>query len=321
MHEEPIHVEHVEAWADLTNALAVSDATDEFYETEDLLEELGEPGVDPEHDTVGLWDRGAMVGFGQLRLGAQLRDGRGRISIGGGISPEYRRKGHGRKIMDALELRATQKMAERFPGIDFTIDVWGNSPGHSAGLMALARGYEPARYFQDMAVGPGNFCPSGPPGAIPESARLLSYSPRIAEIVRLLDNEAFADHWGSTPKSVEEWEATTGARSFRSNYSMVLLEDRGSEAEPRALCYVLSAEWISKELYISRVGTSRSDRGHGYAAWVLSAVVSAAFEAGYTKVDLSVDVQSPTGATGLYERLGFKTVRQGIMYRKIAAAG
>lgn len=320
MHQEPIRAEHVSAWAELTNALAVIDDTGEFYEDEDLLEELREPGVEPGQDTVGLWDDGAMVGFGQLRLGAQLRDGRGRISIGGGISPEYRRKGHGTRIMDALELRAAQKMAERHPGIAFTIDLWGNAPGHSAGLMAITRGYEAARHFQDMAVDGRGFRPRVRPTEAAESSQLRPYSPDVAESIRLLDNEAFADHWGSTPKSVEEWEAMTSARSFRSNFSRVLLDACGPEAAPRALSYVLGAEWVSNELYISRVGTARHVRGHGYAGWVLSTVVSAAFEAGFTKIDLSVDAQSPTGATGLYERLGFKAVRQGVLYRKVVAA-
>ncbi|MDO5744459.1 MAG: GNAT family N-acetyltransferase, partial [Micrococcaceae bacterium] len=300
---------------------AITDGTDEFYEAEDLLEELGEPGVDPGLDTVGLWDGGAMVGFGQLRLGAQLRDGRGRISIGGGISQAYRHMGHGTRIMDALEVRAAQKMAERHPGMEFTIDVWGNAPGNSAGRMAVARGYEPARHFQDMSVDRGGFRSRDRPAEAPAKAQLLAYSPDLAEDVRLLDNEAFADHWGSTPKSVEEWESMTNARSFRSGFSRVLVDACGSEAAPRALSYVLGAEWVSRELYVSRVGTARYARGRGYAAWVLSDVVSAAFEAGFTKVDLSVDAQSPTGATALYERLGFKAVRQGVLYRKVVAAG
>lgn len=309
------------AWVELTHSLSVADNTDEFYEDEDLREELLEPGVDPERDTIGLWDRGSMVGFGQLRLGAQLRDGRGRVFIGGGVSPEYRRKGHGGRIMDALELRAANKMAERHPGLDYTIDMWGNAPGHGAGEMALARGYEPARFFQDMEVFPNGYRFHDRPAATPENARLLSYFPGIAETTRLLDNEAFADHWGSTPKSVQEWETMTGARSFKADYSMVLMADSGADASPSALCYVLGSQWVPKELYISRVGTARSARGRGYAAWVLSTVLSAAFGTGFTKVDLTVDAQSETGAHGLYERLGFLRVRQETMYRQVAVSG
>lgn len=320
MRQDWIHPEHVAAWAALTNRLAAFDETGEFYEVEDLAEELDEPGVDPLQDTIGLWDGDAMIGFGQLRLGEQLRDGRGRVSIDGGIAPEYRRRGHGSGIMDTLESRAAEKMAERLPKIDFTIDVWGNAPGHGAGAMARSRGYEPARYFQDMSVLPDNFRPRGRPVAAYGDARLVAYSPSLSESVRLLDNEAFADHWGSTPKSVKEWAAMTGSRSFRGAYSQVLLQADGGSVPTTALCYVLAAEWVPGELYISRVGTARSSRGRGYAAWALSKAVQTAFDAGYAKVDLSVDAQSPTGAAGLYRLLGFELVRQGTMYRKIVRA-
>lgn len=316
MRQDWIHPEHVAAWAGLTNRLAVVDDTEEFYEVEDLVEELAEPGVDPERDTLGLWEKDIMIGFGQLRLGEQLRDGRGRVSIDGGVAPEYRRRGHGSVIMDALERRAAVKMADRHPGVDFTIDLWGNAPGHSAGAMALARGYEAARFFQDMSVKPAGFRPQGRPVGGPEDALLVTYSPGLSEPVRILDNEAFADHWGSTPKSVEEWAAMTGARSFRGGHSRVLLEAAGGPARAQALCYVLAAEWVPGELYISRVGTARAARGHGYAAWALSAAIEAAFAAGYTKVDLTVDAQSPTRAAGLYRLLGFELVRQGTMFRK-----
>ncbi|MFL4472922.1 GNAT family N-acetyltransferase [Paeniglutamicibacter sp. MACA_103] len=320
MRRDWIRPEHVPAWAGLTNRLAVADATEEFYEVEDLAEELEEPGVDPERDTLGLWDNDRMIGFGQLRLGEQLRDGRGRVSIGGGVAPEYRRLGHGAAIMDTLESRAAEKMAERHPGIDFTIDIWGNAPGHSAGAMALARGYEAARYFQDMSVKPAGFQPRGRPAAGPGDARLVAYSPDLSEPVRVLDNEAFADHWGSTPKSVEEWAAVTSARSFRSEYSRVLLETGAGTTPAMVLCYVLAAEWVPGELYVSRVGTARAARGRGYAAWALSATVQSAFDAGITKVDLTVDAQSPTRAAGLYRLLGFELVRQGTVYRKTVQA-
>lgn len=316
MHQDWIHPEHIAAWARLTNRLAVVDATEEFYAAEDLAEELEEPGVEPRLDTLGLWDQDAMVGFGQLRVAQELRDGRGRVSIGGGIAPEYRRRGHGTAIMDTLELRAAEKMAERHPGVDFTIDVWGNAPGHASGAMAVARGYRATRYFQDMSVAPPGFRPQGRPAAGPADALPVPYSPDFSEQVRTLDNEAFADHWGSTPKSVEEWAAMSGARSFRGEYSRVLLETGTGAAPARALCHVLAAEWVPGELYISRVGTAREARGRGYAAWVLSVAIQAAFDDGFTKVELSVDAQSPTGAAGLYRFLGFELIRQGVVYRK-----
>lgn len=44
--------ECVQEWAELTNLLATVDGTEEFYEAEDLAEELFELGVDPAGGTV-----------------------------------------------------------------------------------------------------------------------------------------------------------------------------------------------------------------------------------------------------------------------------
>lgn len=311
-----IRNENVQAWAELTNHLAVVDCTDEFYEAEDLLEELHEPGMAPERDTVAVWDGNKLVGFAQLRVGHQLREGLSRVSITGGVHLEYRRQGLGTKLMDIMEFRARQKSAQLHPGAPAVVDMWGNSPGHSAGALAQARGYLPARYFQDMTVNSKSYRKSATELGVKDSLAVLPYSPDWAEPIRLLDNQAFADHWGSTPKTADEWEAMTSARTFRAEYSRILVEEHPGSLRARVLSYVLSSEWVPNELYVARVGTARDSRGKGYAGRLMSDVISAALAHGFTEVGLSVDAQSPTGAVGVYERLGFAVTRTGTMYRK-----
>lgn len=311
-----IRDENIQAWAELTNHLAVVDCTDEFYEPQDLLEELHEPNVDPQQDTVAVWDRDRLVGFAQLRVGQQLREGYCRASINGGVRLEYRRQGVGTTLMEVLETRAVHKSELMHPGAPTVADMWGNSLGHSAGILAETRGYRPARYFQDMNIRPKAFQKRGAPAAPKNHHVLLPYSDEWAEAIRLLDNEAFADHWGSTPKSADEWRAMATARSFRARYSRVLVEEQPDGLPSVALSYVLSSEWVSKELYVARVGTARMARGQGHAARLLSDIVAAAFTDGFAVVGLSVDADSPTGAVGLYERLGFSVTRTGAMYRK-----
>ena len=48
---QPLSVETVADWAELTNLLAVVDGTEEFYDADALAEELREPGLDPRLDT------------------------------------------------------------------------------------------------------------------------------------------------------------------------------------------------------------------------------------------------------------------------------
>ncbi|MGL3807407.1 GNAT family N-acetyltransferase [Paeniglutamicibacter sp. R2-26] len=316
-----IRSENVQAWSELTNHLAVVDRTDELYEPEDLLEELNEPGMEPERDTVAVWDGSRLVGFCQLRVGQQLREGLSRASITGGVHIDYRGRGVGTKMMDIMESRAMEKSEQLHPGAPVAADMWGNAPGHSAGVLAESRGYAPARYFQDMSVTVERFQESVTDLGKSGSLSVFPYSDEWAEEIRRLDNEAFADHWGSTPKSAEEWDAMTSARTFRAERSRILAEDQPGGCGPTALAYVLSSEWVPNELYIARVGTARHARGNGYAGAMMSEVIAAALADGFVEVGLSVDAQSPTGAVGLYERLGFTITRTGTMYRKTILQG
>lgn len=311
-----IRNEDVRAWAELTNLLAVVDASEEFYESEDLLEELQEPGVDPENDTVAVWDGDKFIAFGQLRVGQDLRDGLCRIVVDGGVHPEYRRRGIGTRLMDLLEARGAHKAASLHPGALAAIDIWGHALGHSCGIMAVARGYQPARYFQDMAVTGAGFRDGTDTSDPGDSVRSVAYSSEWAEAVRVLDNEAFSDHWGSTPKTVEEWKSMTSARSFRAERSRILIAKGPEDGNGTVVSYVLASEWTPGELYVARVGTARDSRGKGFAAGLLSEVVRSSLEAGFAKVELTVDADSPAGAVGLYERLGFALTRTGTMYRK-----
>ena len=57
--------------------------------------------------------------------------------------------------------------------------------------------------------------------------------------------------------------------------------------------------------YLGILGVVRDARGRGLAPALLTAVLRATQEAGLERVVLDVDTESPTGALGLYESVGF----------------
>lgn len=305
-------------WSELTNLLASADGTEEFYEAEDLAEELEEPGFDPQRDSVSVWDDQLLVGFGQLRLGDALRDGVAKASIGGGVHPDYRGCGVGREIMDRLEPRARELAQERHPGVPVTADLWTGAEGSSAERLAVARGYVPVRYFTDMRVELPRKGPSPQsPAELPDGARIEPFTTGLGEAVRRAHNEAFADHWGSVPRSEERWADQLAARSFRPALSRVVLStDTSLAPEDRVDAYALCGEWVKGELYVSLVGTRRRARRRGLGLALLESIVLAASDAGYRMVDLTVDSESPTGAGRIYERAGFSRVRTSSVYQR-----
>ncbi len=69
-----------------------------------------------------------------------------------------------------------------------------------------------------------------------------------------------------------------------------------------------------RDAYIGQVGTRRPYRGRGAANALLLRMLAAAAEEGYRTASLGVDADNPTGALGLYERLGFKVTRRATAY-------
>ncbi len=59
--------------------------------------------------------------------------------------------------------------------------------------------------------------------------------------------------------------------------------------------------------YIEYIGVHRQARGRGVAKALLRAVIADAAERGRDRVGLEVDADSPTGADGLYDSMGWKT--------------
>ena len=80
------------------------------------------------------------------------------------------------------------------------------------------------------------------------------------------------------------------------------------------LAYVLASTWVPEEAYVTKVGTVPDARGRGLALAALLRTVSLA--EGFDYVALDVDSQSPTGATRLYDALGFVTEHVDATYEK-----
>jgi len=87
--------------------------------------------------------------------------------------------------------------------------------------------------------------------------------------------------------------------------------------------FVLSEEYEGyneqiggRDLFIGLVGTRRVARGRGIASALLTRALAQAREVGFISGSLVVDSDSPTGAVGLYERVGFTVKHTSITQAK-----
>ncbi|MBN9611154.1 MAG: hypothetical protein BGO26_13590 [Actinobacteria bacterium 69-20] len=291
-------------WAELSDLLAVADGTEEFYSAEDLAEELAEPGFDPERDSWAVWDGALLVGYGQLRIGAELAENRfAQAYLDGGVHTGYRGRGIGVRLMDLMEARARELAADRHPGAPLRLRVPGRPGEDPVRPLVERRGYRVARYFTDMH----RDLPGAP--LAPVDPGVTMYQPQWAEPLRSAHNAAFAGHWGSTPQSAAGWRDRLASRTFRPATSALWLD--GNDV----LAYALTYQWVDGELYFGQIGTRPEARGRGLARACITAALQRAVDLStFDSADLSVDSANPTGAGALYESVGFTAVRTMAIY-------
>jgi mycothiol synthase len=301
--QRPIDQGQVPAWSRLlVDIVAADEIDDELTGEDDLLESFGDPWCDFGRGSVAIYDGDAMVGYGLLMTETNA-DREHMMRVRGGVHPEHRGRGIGTWLLRWAEQAAVPIHHDWHPNLPLQLS--GNCPVGIADATDLfrAEGYEQARWF--------HFMERGLDAELAESAdlpgvRLSAFGPENAADALQIRNEAFADHWASTPWGTEEWERFLAYEAFRPAFSYLAYE----AAEPLGL--VIGHEYDSvtastgrRELYIATVGTRAMARKRGIASMLLTAALSRARQDGCVVASLHVDADSPTGALGLYQRLGF----------------
>jgi mycothiol synthase len=155
------------------------------------------------------------------------------------------------------------------------------------------------------------------PVPAPPGVDIVRITPDRHEDARLVHNEAFRDHWGSTETTAEAWAHFMAGHAYRPAFSFLPYAD----AEPLGLIIGRESEAYAlatgvRDLDIPVVGTRRAGRQRGIATALLVRAMSAARAAGYASASLGVDADSPTRAVGLYQRAGFTIDHTSVIYLK-----
>ena len=296
-------------WEGLLAAIEAVDQRGETYLVEDLADEWASVWAHPESDATFGWDGPDLVAFGWIKRQEGNLDGH-KLDLWGGVRPDRRGEGIGRDLLRRQLDRAAEIAPTFDPNMSTVARVEVGDEQGDLGRLAARFGFEEVRRFLEMArpVSGAGVSPL-PPGLV-----LHPWDPAaFDEATRAAHADSFADHWGSAPRSVEEWRQWyTGHRSFRGDLSFVITDDTG-EVIAFALCAAYPQDWDTqpREVWINSVGTRRPWRGRGVARAALTAVLDAAAAAddGFERAILGVDSENPTGAVALYTSLGFTQVR------------
>jgi mycothiol synthase len=313
----PLAIDQVQAWAELYTAILVADADDDILGEDDLAEEFADPYTDFARGSMAVYDGTAMVGYCVLypRSAAEPVH---EMRQSGGVHPDYRNLGIGSKLIEWSEQVALKLHNERFGDKPMALGAGSLAKNTAAGALLADHGYLPSRWFHQMTR---ELSADVPAPASPAGVAITGFTDERSADALLIRNEAFRDHWAPTDATPESWEFHLAVGAFRPEYSFIAYLD----GEPTGLVLAHEYEAYNKakgirDLYIPQVGTRRAGRKRGIASALLTTALKAAKADGFDTATLDVDADSPTGAFGLYERLGFVVRDTKIVHRKLLRA-
>ena len=310
-----LSVEDAPAYARLHEAARAADAGEEVMTDEYAERHLTDPNAPPATNTLALAASDGTLLASILvhqRLAGRTAH---RVFLWGVTHPGHRGRGIGTALVRWGVARAEEVLGSRPDGLPGIVEVFKDVRLTDAVALHEAAGFLPVRWYTEMRRDLREPFPSMPDLG---SIEVRHYDPTLSEEVRLAHNEAFADHWGSEPIERAAWERDfVGDPSFRVDLSFVALD--GATVAGYTVNYVAEADWLVtgiREGWVGQIGVRRPWRGRGLATALLVGSMRAFATAGMDAAILGVDTENPTGAVGVYERVGFRPVRRSVRMQR-----
>lgn len=301
------------AMAELIEACSRADGIPWLPTPEHLCEEMEDrPGLVPRDDAVLTFIDGALVAdSGVERV---IRDGTPTYELWGRVHPDWRRRGLGMCLAAENLRRATERIATEPAGTTAVIAAYAEEAevGHRAILDST--GFEPVRWFFLMRRTLDEPIPDAP---LPDGVVLRPMTVDQHRAVFDADAEAFRDHWASREPTDADFVATFSREEFDPSTWVVAWD--GDEVAGVVQGWIWTNE--NRGLGVQRgwlehISVRRSWRRRGLARALTAEGLRRFRAAGMTEAMLGVDADSPTGALGLYEGLGFAVHSRSSAYRR-----
>ncbi len=313
----PLTVDDAPAMHALARASETADKVPFVTSPEEIVRQLADPESDLATDTIGAFmPDGGLAAFGASRTRREATRRRA-LSQEGTVHPEFRRKGLGSAVLDWTEARGQERLLVLHEDVPAFHELFSNENWADRRDFFTARGYEPIRYYDDMRRPLSEPIPEAP---LAPGLRFSLWTPDSDELFRQAHNDAFRDHWGSEPLPAELWRHhVSGSQHFRADLSWGVFEGHDLVGYCTAYHAPEDAQvTVRLEGWLGQVGVRRAWRGRGVASAVMCHVMRAMAEAGMDDACLDVDSENPSGAVGLYTRLGFQRVERWIRWAKAA---
>lgn len=307
--------EDLPAIRDLQVAADLADGTERADSLARLEELFEDPWSNPQTDAFVARDAsGAVAAWGRtfLKPSPALE---ARLHLTLDTHPDHRSEAISAAFFECVEARARERLAAVPAGIPRHIVVPLDVRDETRRAFLDRRGYRLERVFFRMRRDLRK--PITEPAALPPAdLSMVSWRPELDSAFHAAFNETFADHWSFQPVSADEWrQALSGSSTFRADLTRGLFH--GEELVGFSMNFVDPEENERvgrRQAWIGQIGVRRAWRKRGLATALLCDSMRAFRAAGLEWAVLMVDAESLTGAVGVYERVGFRTVLQTVVY-------
>jgi ribosomal protein S18 acetylase RimI-like enzyme len=300
--------------AALINACKVADGVERTANVEDIAHNYRHlENSDTRTDMLFGEVDGQVIAYGRIWW-EELSDATRIFHPFGFLHPGWRDKGIGPVMWDAAEARC-REIASGHPKEKpkfFQVEPFETE--RDLITLLVNHGYEPVRYETHMVRDLSEPFPEAP---MPPGLEVRPVKPEHLHPIFEASNEAFRDHWGVRDMSEEEYKADLDSPDFHPELWKVAWEgDQIASVIHNFINEKENKEYQRKRGYTEGICTRRPWRKLGLARSLLVQSMKMFKEMGMTETALSVDSQNLSGAFRLYEGVGYRKVKQQILYRK-----
>lgn len=304
----------LDSLADLLNRANEADRVEQVHSVESLENDIRHlAGWDPEHDAFLAELDGRLVGWVRARTW-RAETGERFYGSQGTVAPELRRQGIGRALLRRAEERLLERAVDDPRDAPRFLTLWYPDTDPGATRLFESEGYRPVRFFFHM-VRP--HLEDLPRPALPEGFEMRPFRDADLDAIFSAEEEAFRDHWMEEPASPENRARYLGLpRADPRLWEVAWQGDEVAGVVFPAVDAEANERYGRRRVILDSVAVRRPFRRRGLAAALMLRALHAARSKGLTSADLWVDSENPTGALGVYLRLGFEVDLRVIAYHK-----
>ncbi len=299
----PATIDDAPAVAALINLRMQSDGDEPDTTPEEVRRDW--QGGDLDQESVLVHDAaGEIAAFADLIPNRYLQ-----TSVYGFVHPRHQGHGLGAFLVHWGESYVRRHMAQTPPEARIIVRHYIRETNQKGQRLLQSLGYEPVRVHYWMHI---TLDGAPPKPQVPEGIIVRTYVPGQDEhALYQAGEESFQDIWNRQPSTLERWIAPTSDPDFDPTLWFLAQEQATPAVAAVCLCSVVGNEGI-----VNTLGVRHPWRRRGLGLALLNHAFGEFYRRGINEIELSVDAESPTGASRLYTRAGMTVARSYVQYLK-----